>query len=147
MSERLRINETDAQAYEPMYAFDKYLAKSLLKPEHNSLIKLRVSQLNHCAYCIDKHTKELRKLGETEHRIYALNAWRDTHFFNEEEQAILCLVEEITFISEKGVSDDTFNKARELLGDKYLANVIMAIISINAWNRIGISTKMSPVKE
>jgi alkylhydroperoxidase family enzyme len=88
------------------------------------------------------HTKEARKAGETEQRIYALNAWRETPFFSEEERAILALTEEVTLISDH-VTDETYNHAAKLLEESYLAQVILAIITINVWNRIGIATKLS----
>lgn len=89
------------------------------------------------------HTKDARRAGETEQRIYALNAWRDTLFFTEEERAILALTEEVTLISNH-VSAQTYAKAAEVLSGEYLAQVILAIITINAWNRIGITTQLIP---
>ncbi|MNL13175.1 Carboxymuconolactone decarboxylase family protein [compost metagenome] len=89
------------------------------------------------------HTKEARKAGETEQRIYALNAWRDTPFFTNEERAILALTEEVTLIS-RHVKDETYQAASEVLDETYLAQVILAIITINAWNRIGITTQLVP---
>jgi alkylhydroperoxidase family enzyme len=89
------------------------------------------------------HTKDARKAGETEQRIYALNAWRETPFFTDEERAILALTEEVTLI-QNHVSDKTYEAAAEILGEQYLAQVIIAIININTWNRIGIATSMQP---
>jgi alkylhydroperoxidase family enzyme len=89
------------------------------------------------------HTKDARKAGETEQRIYALNAWRDTPFFSEEERAILALTEEVTLISNH-VKDETYQQAAKVLDETYLAQVILAIITINAWNRIGITTNLIP---
>jgi len=99
--------------------------------------------MNGCAFCIDMHTKDARKAGETEQRIYALSAWRDTLFFSEDERAILGLTEEVTLISNH-VKDETYEQAAKVLGETYLAQVILAIITINAWNRIGIATKLIP---
>ena len=96
-----------------------------------------------CAFCIDMHTKEARKAGETEQRIYALSAWRDTPFFSEAERAILALTEEVTLISGH-VKDETYEQAAKVLEELYLAQVIMAIITINVWNRIGITTRLVP---
>ena len=90
------------------------------------------------------HTRDARKAGETEQRIYALNAWRDTPFFSEEERAILALAEEVTLINNH-VKDETYEQAAKLLDETYLAQVILAIITINVWNRIGISTGLMPV--
>ena len=90
------------------------------------------------------HTVDARKYGETEQRIYTLSAWRDTPFFDEKEQAILALTEEITEISKGGVSTETYNKAASLFDEHYLSQIIMSIVTINAWNRIAISTHMVP---
>ena len=143
MNKRIDINQVEPEAYKLLIAIESYLHKGLIKPIHLQLIKTRASQLNGCAYCIDMHTKDARKIGETEQRLYALNAWRDTPFFSEEEQAILALTEEVTFIAGH-VKDETYDRGLKVLGENYLAQVIMAIIAINAWNRLGISTGMQP---
>jgi AhpD family alkylhydroperoxidase len=143
MSTRIRINQAEPAAYRAMIAFDKYVETTALTQAHKDLIKIRASQVNGCAYCIDKHTRDARKAGETEQRIYALNAWRETPFFTPEERAILALTEEVTLI-QGHVSDDTYGEAAGLFNEQYLAQIIMAAIVINAWNRIGIATGMSP---
>lgn len=143
MSNRIKIKQADPAAYKAMLALEHYVASTALSTKHQDLIRIRASQINGCAYCIDAHTTDARNAGETEQRIYALNAWCDTPFFDEQEQAILALTEEITLISNK-VSDETYNRAAALFDEVYLAQVIMAIITINAWNRIGISTKLEP---
>ena len=146
MSNRINIQQLEPDAYKAMYALEKYLSSTILIPIHKVLIQIRASQINGCAYCINSHTKEARRLGVTEQRIYALNAWRDTNFFSDEEQAILALVEEVTLITHR-VSDETYNRAAEVLDEHYLAAVIMAAIAINAWNRISITTRMMPVAD
>ncbi len=145
MKSRIKIPVAEPQAYKAMIAFGQYQDTTDLSKTHKELIKIRASQINGCAYCIDMHTRDAREHGETEQRIYALNAWRDTPFFTEEEKAILALTEEVTLI-QNHVSDGTYERALELLGEKYLAQVLMAIITINAWNRIGIATGMQPAK-
>lgn len=144
MSKRIVIQQLQPKAYEAMFALEKYLSQSKIEPLLKELIKIRVSQINGCAYCINLHTKDARKMGETEQRIYGLNAWRETPFYNDTERAVLALAEEITHISLHGVSDETYNNALEQLGEEELAQIIMAIITINAWNRIGISTHLMP---
>jgi AhpD family alkylhydroperoxidase len=144
MNKRIRINQAEPAAYRALIAFDDYLTTTGLTQTHKDLIKIRASQINGCSYCIDLHTRDARKAGETEQRIYALNAWRETPFFTPEERAILALTEEVTFISDH-VKDSTYEGAARLFTEQYLAQIIMAIISINAWNRIGIATGMSPV--
>lgn len=143
MSNRIKIHEVNPAAYKAMLSLEGFIEKSGLTKIHKELIKIRASQLNGCAYCINMHTIDARKAGETEQRIYALNAWQETPFFDEQERAILALTEEVTMISNK-VSDETYRKAAELLGEQYLGEVIMAIVIINAWNRIGVTTALEP---
>lgn len=143
MNTRILIPKADPEAYKTMVGFDHYLKQSSLTAIHKELIKIRASQINGCAYCIDMHTKDARKNGETEQRIYALSAWRETPYFTPEERAILALTEEVTLIQGR-VSDEVYETALHLLGESYLVQVIMAAVAINAWNRIGISTNMMP---
>lgn len=143
METRINILQVEPEAYKAMYGLEKYIAVSSLHPTHKELIKIRASQINGCAYCINMHTKEARKLGETEQRIYLLNAWRDTQLFTEEEKAILALTEEMTLITNH-VSDVTYQHAAKLFGKNYLAQVIMMIVTINAWNRIAITSELQP---
>lgn len=144
MSNRIQINNIEPAAYKAMLTMENYIESTKLTTKHKDLIKIRASQLNGCSYCIDMHTRDARKAGETEQRIYGLTSWRETPFYNEEERAILALTEEVTLISGK-VCDETYTRAAELFTEAYLAQIIIAIITINAWNRIGVSTKMEPV--
>jgi AhpD family alkylhydroperoxidase len=144
MKTRINIAKVEPTGYNAILGLEKFIESTPLTRTHKELIKIRASQINGCAFCIDMHTKEARKAGETEQRIYALNAWRDTPFFSEEEQVILALTEEVTLISNH-VADETYEQAEKVLGETYLAQVILAIITINAWNRIGITTKLMPV--
>lgn len=116
-----------------------YLAHSTLDKKLKELVKIRASQINGCAYCIDMHTQDARKLGETEKRIYLLNAWKETDLYTKEERIALQMTEEITLISNGGVSDETYERAVELLGEEQYAQLVMAIVAINAWNRLAIS--------
>jgi AhpD family alkylhydroperoxidase len=123
----------------------QYLGTTSIDPIHKELIKIRASQINGCAYCINMHTKDARKLGETEQRIYLLSAWREAeNIFTEEERIIFSLTEEVTLISEHGISDAVYDKAIEILGEVKTAEVIMSAITINAWNRIGVGLRMHP---
>ncbi|MBB6107786.1 alkylhydroperoxidase AhpD family core domain-containing protein [Mucilaginibacter lappiensis] len=143
MSTRIKIDKVEPAGYQAILGLEKFIESTSLTKTHKNLIKIRASQINACAFCIDMHTKEARKAGETEQRIYALNAWRDTQFFSEEERAILALTEEVTLI-QNHVKDETYATAAAVLDEKYLADVILAIITINAWNRIGITTQLLP---
>lgn len=140
MSKRFSIEPT---AYQAMEALENYLKNSGLDKKHSELIKIRASQINGCAYCINMHTKDARTLGETEQRIYALNAWRETPFFSLEERAILALTENITNIKH-GMNEKTLEEAEKVLDRHTISKVIMAAVIINAWNRIGIGTGMQP---
>ncbi|MEO3405666.1 carboxymuconolactone decarboxylase family protein [Mucilaginibacter sp. CAU 1740] len=144
MNKRIVIKELEPKAYEAMFGLEKYLGTTNLEASLKELIKIRVSQINGCAFCINLHTKDARKMGETEQRIYALSAWRETPFFSEKEMAVLALAEEITYIHNGGVSDTTYQRAASVLDDHTLAQTIMAIIAINAWNRIAVSTHQQP---
>jgi len=143
MQARININEVEPTGYNAVLGLEKFIESTRLTKKHKNLIKIRASQINGCAFCIDMHTKEARKAGETEQRIYALSAWRETPYFTEDERAILALTEEVTLIGNR-VKDETYEQAAKLLDEAYLAQVILAIVTINAWNRIAISTNMMP---
>lgn len=141
MKKRFNIYDLEPNSYKGMLQLETFLKESKLKPIHLELIKIRASQINGCAYCLDMHTKDARAMGETEQRIYLLNAWRESSLFSEEEKAILALTEEVTNI-QNHVSDTTYEKAVALFDEHYVALIIMAIVTINAWNRIAIATKL-----
>ena len=143
MKTRMNLFAVEKEGYQACLALEKYLTTTEVTNLHKELIKIRASQINGCAFCLDMHTKDARKNGETEQRIYTVSAWRDTPFFSPEEQAILALTEEVTLISNH-VSDATYDNAVAVLGEKYTAQVIMSIVAINCWNRIAISTGMMP---
>jgi AhpD family alkylhydroperoxidase len=143
MSNRTKMDVAEPNGYKALLALEAYIGRTSLTTKHKDLIKIRASQINGCAFCIDMHTKDARKAGETEQRIYALNAWRDTPFFDEQERAILALTEEVTLISNH-VSDETYNNVSALFDEAYVGQLIMAIITINAWNRMAITTHLEP---
>ncbi len=143
MQKRIALKQTEPAAYKAILAFDDYAENAPINMTHKDLLRIRASQINGCSYCIDAHTKEAREHGETEQRIYALTAWRETPFFTEEERAILALTEEVTLIHNR-VLDETYATAAKLFDEKYLSQVLMAIIVINAWNRIGVATNLMP---
>lgn len=144
MSERLKVGAVQPAAYQAMGALEKYLSTTSIDPLHKELIKIRASQINGCAYCVNAHTQDARKLGETEQRINLIAVWRESPQFTEADRTILALTEEVTLISKQGVSDDTYNKAIAIFGEELTAQLLMAIVTINAWNRIGVSTHMKP---
>ena len=144
---RVNINETEPGAYKAMYALEGYLATSQLTKTHKELIKIRASQINRCAFCIDLHTKDALKNWETNERIFLLIAWRETDLFTDEEKILLAITEELTLIHKHGVSDETYKKAEQAFDKNYIAQIIMAVATINAWNRIAISTQLAPAHE
>ena len=143
MQTRIHIDKAEPAGYKAVLGLEKFIESTPLTRTHKDLIKIRASQINGCAFCIDMHTKEARKAGESEQRIYALNAWRDTPFFSEEERARLALTEEVTRIGDH-VKDETYAQAAKFFDEGYLAQLILAIITINVWNRIGITTQLVP---
>jgi len=142
MTSRMSIKAIEPGVYEAMLAAEKQISRFGLDPKLKELIKIRVSQINGCGYCLNLHTADAKKLGETEQRIFTLSAWRETPFFTEQEQAAFTLAEEITRIAEHGVSDETYNKAVSFFGEQKVAQLILAVLTINNWNRIAIATHM-----
>lgn len=142
MEKRLNVQEVQPEAYRSLMALEKYLAGTSVQKNYKELIKIRASQINGCAFCIDMHTKDALKGGETPQRIFLLSAWRETALFNEDERLILAMTEEVTMIHRAGLSGGTYNKAVEKFGEEYTAQLLMMIITINAWNRIAISTHL-----
>ena len=126
-----------------MIGLETYLARQSRREDGidkplMELVKIRVSQINHCAFCIDMHTRDARAIGETEQRIYALNAWRETPFFTERERAALAWAEANTLLP-NGIEQALFDEVRQQFSEAQLANLTLAIATINAWNRFGVS--------
>lgn len=144
MTQRTAIAKELPAAYQAMTGLEKYLETTSIDKQLRELIKIRASQINGCAFCINMHTKDARVLGETEQRIYALSAWRDTPFFTPAERAVLALTESVTVITKEHVPDAVYDEAAQYFDSKQLGEIIMCIITINAWNRIAISTNMMP---
>jgi AhpD family alkylhydroperoxidase len=144
MKERFIMKDVQPGAYNAMMALEQYINGTDIPLIHKELIKIRASQLNGCAFCIDKHTQDARRHGETEQRLYLLNAWREAPQFSEEEKIVLAMTEEITHISRQGLTHETYAKALQHFGEARTAQLIMAVTIINAWNRIGISSHRIP---
>lgn len=142
MEKRIVIAELEAPAYKAMFGLEHYLQNISLTKIQKELIKIRASQINGCAYCLNMHTKDALSYGETQQRLFVLSAWRETELFTEEECVLLEMTEEVTLIHQRGLSKETYHKAKQLFSDNQIAQIIMAIVTINAWNRIAISTHM-----
>jgi AhpD family alkylhydroperoxidase len=141
VEERIDVSKIAPEGYEAMIAMEIYLAKSGLDKKLYELIKTRASQINGCAFCLNMHTRDALKLGETAQRLFLLNAWRETDLFTEKERAVLALTESITLLTNDHVDDKVYNAAAKVLTEKELAAVIMAVVAINGWNRISIATR------
>ena len=127
-----------------MVALERFVRTCGLEHSLLELVKTRASQINGCAYCIDMHTKDARAAGETEQRLYALSAWRETTFYTDRERAALDWTEALTLISENDVSDSLYSSVREQFSDEELVNLTLAIVTINGWNRLAISFRAVP---
>ena len=137
-----RVNFADPAFHgvmKAMYALEEPLRNSGLEPALRELVKTRASQINGCAYCLDMHTKDARAQGETEQRLYALNAWRETPFYTDRERAALEWTEQLTLIAGKGVPDELYARVREHFSEQEIAKLTLAVVQINAWNRFAIS--------
>lgn len=144
MSNRIKMPEQFASAYQIVYQLDKEVSASGIDKSLFELIKIRASQINKCAFCLDMHTRDARRYGETEERIYLLNAWREATFYTPGERAALALTEVMTELPVKGVPQEIYDEVVREHGEAGTARIIMAITTINAWNRIAISTGMEP---
>lgn len=145
MSVRFNMSTVQPEAYKLLFEMNKYILKSGIDKLQREMIKIRASQVNGCAYCVNSHARDARKLGETEQRIYLMSVWREApNVFSEEDQLLLAMTEEITLIHKHGLSDELYDKAINIYGEEKTAQIIMAIITINSWNRIGVALNMHP---
>ena len=142
MKERMDIGQVEPRIYKAMDEAEKQLSTFKLDKKLVELIKLRVSQMNGCGYCVDMHSKDARKAGESEQRVFAVCVWWETPFFTEKEQSALKLAEEVTEISKEGVSEETYQKALEHFGETEIAQLIFTAVVTNGWNRLCISTHL-----
>ena len=138
----MNIGQAEPKIYKAMDAADRAISTFDLEPRLVDLVKLRASQINGCGYCVNSHSMDARKAGESEQRVFAISAWWETPFFTEPERAALKLTEEITRIGEKGLSEDTYQQALHHFGQTGVAQLIFTIVTINGWNRIAISMHM-----
>jgi len=144
MQKRLDYSSAAPGSIQAMYKLEKFVKDSGLEESLVDLVRTRVSQINGCAYCIDMHTKDARARGETEQRLYALSAWRETPFFTERERAALAWAETTTLVSQTHVPDADYEAAREHFDEGELVKLTMAVIAINGWNRLAISFREIP---
>lgn len=139
MEQRIDYSKVAPEAIKGILQLEKYVADSGLEHSLVELVKLRASQINGCAFCLDMHTKDARLAGESEQRLYTMSAWRETPFFSERERAALAWTEELTLIAENEVPDSLFQHVREHFSEQELVTLTICINAINSWNRLAIS--------
>lgn len=143
MQKRFNIKEVAPNALKAMVGLEIYLSQSSISRTTKELIKIRASQINGCAYCINTHTQDAIKNGETNQRIFLLNSWREAEgIFTDEEKVVLAITEEITLIHRNGLSDETYSHALQFFSETQIADIITAVITINLWNRVVLSTHL-----
>ena len=139
MSTRVEFTKASPGAYRVMLAMQEYVHGCGLEASLLELVKMRASQINGCAYCLDMHSKDARAAGETEQRLYLLDAWRESPFYSQRERAALAWTEALTLVADGHVPDDVYNEARLHFTEQELVDLSMAIIAINGWNRLAIA--------
>jgi AhpD family alkylhydroperoxidase len=144
MKERLNYAQVSSDALKAMRELEKYVLVSGIERPLYELVKIRASQINGCAYCLDMHTKDVRKAGETEQRLYDLSAWRETPFITERERVALKWTETLTLISENQVPDSLYDSVRYHFDEKEMVALSIAIVAINGWNRLAIGFRTVP---
>ncbi|HTK06284.1 MAG TPA: carboxymuconolactone decarboxylase family protein, partial [Ktedonobacteraceae bacterium] len=144
MTERISYSKAAPGAYRAMAGLERYVRESGLESSLLELVKLRASQINGCAYCLDMHWKDARAKGESEQRLYSLNAWRETSFYSERERAALAWTESLTLVSENHVPDELYEQVRPHFSEEELVNLSLAIVTINGWNRLAIGFRTEP---
>lgn len=144
MQARIDYRKFSPEPLKALLAVESYLLQSGLEPKLLHLIKLRASQINGCAYCIDMHWKDARALDETEQRLYGLDAWRESPYYTERERAALAWTESVTLVSSTNVPDDVFAEVQKYFSEKEIVDLTFAVATINAWNRIAISLRAVP---
>lgn len=144
MKVRLDYGRVAAGVYDAMDALDQYLGACGLENALLHLVRLRASQINGCAYCLDMHWKDLRALGEAEQRLYSLDAWHESPYYTERERAALAWTEAVTLITDGHVPDEIHEQVRAHFGQKDLADLTLAVATINAWNRLSIAARLVP---
>ena len=139
MPQRVDYNAVAPEAVKAVRNLDRYLRESSLEPALIELVKQRASLVNGCAYCVDLHAKSARAIGETEQRLYAVPVWRETPFFSARERAAFAWTDAVTDIARDGVNDAVYNEGRAQFTEKELVDLTVAVIAINAWNRLAVT--------
>ena len=144
MKERIDYKHTSPDGIKALWGLEHYVHHSGLEPALLELVKTRASQINGCAWCLDMHTQDARAAGETEQRLYALSAWRETPFYSERERTALLWTETVTLVHQTHVPDEVFASVRPHFTEKELVDLTLAIAAINSWNRLAIAFRAVP---
>ena len=144
MEERIHYTKVSPGAYHAMLGLEKYLHECGLETPLLHLLKLRASQINGCAYCLDMHWKDLRAIGENEQRLYSLDAWEESPYYTDRERAALLWTDTVTRVADTHVPDDVYEKVKAHFSEKELADLTVAVATINAWNRLAIAGRTTP---
>ena len=144
MKSRIDVMKVSPRAVQAVLGLQKYVNETGLERSLLELVKMRASQINGCAYCLDMHSKDARAAGETEQRLYLLNAWREAPFYTDRERAALEWTESLTLVSETHVPDEVYQKAREHFSEAELVDLAIAVVAINTWNRLSIAFRAEP---
>jgi AhpD family alkylhydroperoxidase len=144
MEQRIDLTKHALDAQKSLYALEKYIANSGLDHKLIHLLKMRASQINGCAYCIDMHSKDARALGESEQRLYELNAWREAPFYTDRERAALEWTESLTLVSQTHVPDEVYESVKKHFNEKEIVDLSILVSLINVWNRLAISARTLP---
>ncbi|HUR03434.1 MAG TPA: carboxymuconolactone decarboxylase family protein [Nonomuraea sp.] len=144
MTERMNLGELAGEAYKAMAGLDRYVRDSTLPAPLLELVRLRASQINGCVYCVDMHSSDAKQAGESDARLHAVAVWQEAPFFTDKERAALAFTEAATRLSTGDITDEIWQQAAEQFDDQELAALVVAIATINAWNRMGVATRMTP---
>lgn len=139
MQSRINIAKISPAAYRAMAGLEQYIHSTNLEPKFVHLLKFRASQINGCAYCLDMHSKDARSVGETEQRLYGLDAWREAPYYTDRERAALAWIEALTLIREGHVEDEVYDAAKKVFSEQELVDLAMVAVAINGWNRLAIA--------
>jgi AhpD family alkylhydroperoxidase len=144
--QRINLMDHAPDVYQAMFTLDRAASRGL-DPVVRELVRIRASQLNGCAFCVDKHTTDARALGLAERKLHGIGVWRETPFFTARERAALALVEAVTRLGDHGVPDEVYDEAARLFDERELPRLVAMCVTINAWNRIGVTCRLSPAPQ
>lgn len=144
MKPRIDYSKLSPEGYKAMLGLEQYLSKSTIDKKLLHLLKLRVSQINGCAFCLDMHWKDLKVEGENEQRMYSLDAWRETPYYTERERAALAWAEAVTNIKDGHAPDELYEEVRKHFSEQEVADLTLAVVAINGWNRVSIAFRVVP---